>query len=355
MWNYGTKKMNKTLFCCLIIILLFFVGILGQKPNSKSSFGILKGQVWLGSPSEYAPKITILIQGNGIKKEIISGNGDYSVNLPEGLYSLSTAETFDNYSFKRAKFRIKANQTTYVSVDPPLKISLITSNDEILKEPKPYYSQLKFFNTSKLDLQIRYFEKKNSGKITEYKNALVTYDALSIYGDKITIDKKDKIVAEGQNVILENNGERSRATWLRFEIKNGEPIIQITKGAIIGIKGNAKLENGLVSLQLDALRNKPDKTGSNFANTLSFQDMKNKVKFVSNYYEVIIEGDNEILLDGTGWVESDKTKGKREATTFTAKIRDYGEANLESEFSINIFSYSFKSKLNNGSLQFLKN
>lgn len=223
--------MKKTLFCYLLIILLFFGGILGQEPNSKSSFGMLKGQVWLGSPSEYAPKVTILILGNGIKKEIISGNGDYSLNLPEGLYSLSTAETFDNYSFKRAKFRIKANQTTYVSVGPPLKISLITSNNEIVKEPKPYYSRIKLFNhNSKLDLQIRYFEKKINGKVTEYKRALVTYDALSISGDKITIDKKNRIVIGGGNVILENNGESYRAILVSLEIKQGKPIVQVTKG-----------------------------------------------------------------------------------------------------------------------------
>lgn len=365
--------MRKILLCCFLISFFFSGQNFAQKKKldiqesaKKPNLGLLKGQVWLGSPSEYAPKVTILILGNGIKKEIVSGNGVYSVNLPEGLYSLSTAETFDNYSFKRAKFRIKANQTTYLSIDPPLRISAILTyldkegfRDKYVTEPKPHYFRLKLpNNNSELDLQIRYFEKKNNGKITEYKKALVTYDTLSIYSDKITLDKKNKIVAEGKNVVLEDGEKRERVSKVSLEIKNGNPIMQITKGAIIGIKGNAQLEKGLATLQFNASRDELDKTSPNFANTLLFQDEKNNIKFVSNYYTVVFEEDNEIILDGTGCVETNKTVGKCYPVGFVAKIKWFEEINLDSEFSINfnsVNSYSFKSKLESRSIDILRN
>ncbi len=65
--------------------------------------------------------------------------------------------------------------------------------------------------------------------ITEYENATLSYNNLTIIAQRISYDRSSsKIKAEGfsERVLVDNNGNRNRANKVSIEFRDGFPIIQ---------------------------------------------------------------------------------------------------------------------------------
>lgn len=183
---------------------------------------------------EIMPFIEVLIEGNGIRRELaFKGTGEeYEqgglVELPVGLYRVTSRNT-NYFDFRRASFRIQPGRVTRINVYPLRAVlaQMLTSNgrDRYLTAPKPRYDlySVPHGPDKESGMLVRYDKKHKRGEYVNYSEAMVSYDALAIYAPKIRFDRKQfTLTAEG-NVILEDGTQRIKVNSVTVRFKNGAP------------------------------------------------------------------------------------------------------------------------------------
>lgn len=182
------------------------------------------------------PKPTILVRSvtGSVTRILPDENGNYQTKLPVGIYQV-TAEVANWYPFRRAAFRVGANSISMINIVPALEYSVrgttVSTKKSIDRRlPPPKYDSISVPQSSSefLDLLIQFDKKRSVNGKTEYYGAVLSYDLLTIYADRISLNNKTlRARASGERVIVEDGKQSYRVRDAEVNFKAGEPILEL--------------------------------------------------------------------------------------------------------------------------------
>lgn len=219
--------------------------------------GKLKGNVVTSLGSVF-PQMTVVIEGQNSQWEIVTDRtGAYEVDLPEGIYKLSTKKVEGWIPFKRAAFRVKAGNSLILNIvldethfDADCNLYIPHSNvlidvqtgetthtdpqfqgtlDKEIEEEKMDYEAFSLPNSSEpeLDLFVRFNQRQECGNVIEYKKVMVSYNALTVYADHVRFGRKLFELKASGNVILEDGQQQFRLAQVEVRFKEGHPLVVV--------------------------------------------------------------------------------------------------------------------------------
>lgn len=221
--------------------LIVIVGLLGFINSSAAQ---QTGKVQISSlnlKDEIVPFIDVIIEGNGITRKLMTkGLGDEYENgglleLPVGIYGV-TSRNGNYFEFRRALFRVEPGTVTRINVYPLLyvreQILMSDGSDRYDLAPTPVYDVYNVPHGPNKDMSmlVRYGKKSKSGDDVDYESraladgkVMVSYDALSIYADKVRFDHKKFTLTAFGDVIVEDGTQRIKADSVTVRFNNGTP------------------------------------------------------------------------------------------------------------------------------------
>jgi Carboxypeptidase regulatory-like domain len=183
------------------------------------------------------PEITVEnVETRAVTKIEPDSNGDYQTELPIGIYRIGVNVT-NFYPFRRAVFSISPGKTIMINVVPALRYlvrgTTVSTKEPVDKiAPKPIYDSFSIpqSRSGLLNMLIRFDKKRTVGDTIEYQNAVLSYDALTIYADKLRFRRKMlRARAVGTNVVVENDGQRVQVKSAELDFKAGRPIVKLER------------------------------------------------------------------------------------------------------------------------------
>ncbi len=196
------------------------ISSLGLPPSARSAgaeSAILQGSVRDYNGAAYVcDSCAVTVTSPGFRKTtILDDRGTFRMELPPGLYSITT-EIPRTYPLKRAAFRLNAGETVTLDLVPRLRILGIETEitDEGMRDS---VHQAKPLQHEELDLDpqgrmraILEFERREARRKTvTYGEAVLTYDSVTVYADKIAYNSASKrLEATGDRVVVDSGGTR---------------------------------------------------------------------------------------------------------------------------------------------------
>lgn len=225
--------------------LIVIVGLLLCFINSSAAQQTGKVQISsLNVKGEIVSFIDVIIEGNGIKRELETiGVGDEYENgglveLPVGIYRI-TSRNGNYFEFRRAAFRVRPGTMTRINVCPLLYVRMQMlmedGSDRYVVAPKPTYDVYHVPHSPDKDIsmEVRYGKKRKTGNSVDYESSaladrkvMVSYDALSIYADKLRFDRKQFTLSASGDVIIEDGTQRINANSVTVRFNNGQPEVK---------------------------------------------------------------------------------------------------------------------------------
>lgn len=197
----------------------------------------------LNLKDEIVPFINIVIKGNGIRRELATvGTGDEYENgglveLPVGVYRV-TSRKGNYFDFRRSKFRVRPGAVTRINVYPLIRVRtqmlMSDGSDRYVFARRPSYDVYDIPHSADkaINLFVRYDKKRGRGEYVDYGvanhgdgNVMVSYDALSLYADRVRLDRKNFTLTAQGNVTLEDGTQRIKANNVTVRFNNGAPEI----------------------------------------------------------------------------------------------------------------------------------
>ena len=185
------------------------------------------------------PHAGVIVESRQIKRELVTNKeGAYEVELPSGIYQIST-NIPAYYPFRRATFCVQPGVVTTINMAPVLRVLAIGlevtssgSREPITTAPPPKYESFSPPQSSgpRLDLLVRFSKRRKRGSNIEYAGAVASYNALTIYADKMRLEPKtSNLKAEG-NVVVEDGKQRLQTNRAELEFKaGGQPILKLAQ------------------------------------------------------------------------------------------------------------------------------
>lgn len=224
-----------------LALFTFSFALGGQTSQSESAqTGTLKVTVF-DTIDRIVPNITVVIQGNGVKRTFVSGEQEsHEFDLPAGVYTITSEMGYGYYyPFKRAPVSIHSGTTTLINVLAPIRVLMTgtTVGTESVTQlaPEPKYETIRIPNSSapELTLVVQYDQKREQGMVFEYKDGarpfsgvIVTYDALTVIADVIRIDKETLRIEAMGNAIIEDGKKRNHFQEKRITFREGKVIVE---------------------------------------------------------------------------------------------------------------------------------
>jgi hypothetical protein len=164
------------------------------------------------------PGINVRFKSNQIEKSIITNDsGGYSINLPTGIFDISIEEYYNYEPFQRAKLNIQCEDELIINIFPFFK--RITHNSKGQDHQFSIISK-EWIPDKRLNLVISYLNKEKKENTVAYKDAMLTYNNLTISADKLIQNfKSNTIIAEG-NIWLEDGKKRTNYEKLTIKFTN---------------------------------------------------------------------------------------------------------------------------------------
>lgn len=184
------------------------------------------------------PGLDILVEGQNLKRRYSLGVAEFAVALPPGIYQI-TATCNNFYPYRRSPLQVKSGEIIRINLLPALRILSVADgiDEKGAFEKYQYAPQVRYESflssiTSALtpQLLIRFDQRTRRSGYTEYTSKLNTtlmasYDALSIFADKIRFDEKSAVLEAEGDVVFENGKTRTRHSSLRIRFANGQAVI----------------------------------------------------------------------------------------------------------------------------------
>lgn len=209
-----------------------------QRSSSDQPMGKVRGTVMDSNGAVIViPKPTIIIEGGQTTKKVMPDeNGNYEIELPAGIYQIST-EIAGFYPFRRAAFRLQPGTSTVINVVPVARYLIrgttVSANEPIdIPAPSPKYESFSLPQSpaESLDLLIEFDKKRTHNVLIEYDRATVSYDVLTIYADKVCFNKKTlRLEASGDRVVVEDGKQRVEVKYVEVEFQAGLPTIKLMR------------------------------------------------------------------------------------------------------------------------------
>lgn len=177
------------------------------------AMGTIEGTVvtFVRNETAVIPNIEVIFKSDENEwKTTSKSDGEFSIELPEGIYEITTRDTLW-YPVKRGKIRIEPNKTIRLTLIPPNKGGSLL--------PPDYNLFSLSNNESNPDLVIQYYEKKINQKTNKYKFAILTSNETTIYAKQINFNKSDYSFEAIGVIFVEHNAKRNQAKKVtgRFE------------------------------------------------------------------------------------------------------------------------------------------
>jgi len=228
------------MFPSLISLLSIIIAASGsQSPQSQQPVGKVRISIF-DTIDRIVPNITITIQGNGVIHKFTSGEkAYYEFDLAPGIYTVISDKGNGYYfPFRRSAFKIESETTTLINVLPINRVltigTVIGDRDVTQLAPEPKYESLKVTDTSttEIGIVVQYDHKREQAKSIEYRDGarpfsgvVVTYGALTIIADVVSIDKVTLRVEAIGNVIVEDGKTRFQADRKVIEFRKGKAVL----------------------------------------------------------------------------------------------------------------------------------
>lgn len=171
----------------------------------------------------------VVIEGLNFRKSILpTDEGNYTFEVPPGIYTITTKQGVW-YSVKRAAFLVQPNETTVINLSPTIRVMAIflEVTSKGIREPvkynrEPKYEEFLPFSDSPFNVVIEYRKRKRDRSATEYRNAKLTYNNLSVFADILRFDKSKLLVEAKGNVTIDENGQRQKKQDATLQIAKVE-------------------------------------------------------------------------------------------------------------------------------------
>jgi len=226
----------------LVVIFIVVLGastLFAQEPKlgfpAIQSMGKVKGTVMDTNGAVIStPRPSIIFEGsNDVKTVAANDRGDYEITLPAGIYRVTT-EIPGFYPFRRAAFRVLRGSDTLINIVPTPRylvrgttVSARESAD--VAAPSPRYDE-PHVTEGPVSLLIQFQKKRRANGNIEYKGAILTYDALTIRADRLSLNKtRLRLKASGERVVVEDGEKRIQVKQARVTFKGGEPVLALTR------------------------------------------------------------------------------------------------------------------------------
>lgn len=239
------NRKSHILVAVAMSVFAFPVLSVGQGSNSTSN-GKIQFNVLL--PNDVLiPFLSVVVEGNSYRKEIsLSTVKPNSIDVPVGIYRVSSESGNYYYDFQRAAFRVQANTVTKVNIFPLLRVRsqmlMGDGSDRYEFAPKPKYDSLPVPASpdASLNMLIRYDKKQRvagslvyssnvgefrGGSSAKSRGVMVTYDTFAIYADRVRFDPTAFILYADGNVVVEDGQQRIHANTAVVKFKGGVPEI----------------------------------------------------------------------------------------------------------------------------------
>ncbi len=187
-------------------------------PESKNTdLATLQGSVRDYNGAVYVcDSCTVTVTGTGFQKTTaLDDRGTFRVELPSGLYTITT-QIPHTYPLKRAAFRLNPGETATLDLVPRLRVLAIETEvtEEGLKDtqqlaPPSRFEELDVDPKSQMKAIVEFERRDAAGERVVYRQAVLSYDTVTIYADNIAYDKASKgFEATGDRVTVDLGGTR---------------------------------------------------------------------------------------------------------------------------------------------------
>ena len=178
---------------------------------SQQENGKVTGTVVTPEKAAIADAAVIFSKDGKSWKTRADADGKYKINLPAGIYDISTQINYW-YPLFRAKISIQKNVNLHITLMPAPEVSDISLDltgkgisEKANRIVRPKYDSFQVGDKlPNLNLVIRFYRKKKQNK---YESAILTYDTTTISADKIEFDSKKFSFKATGNVFVENDGK----------------------------------------------------------------------------------------------------------------------------------------------------
>jgi hypothetical protein len=237
-----------------LLLGILLVTLLSLSPVfSQAGTGHIKGEVWYrpfvdrdnSFDNVAVPNCEVVFSSpSNPKKVVSSGDGHFEVDLPAGVYNatascMATPTSWEYHSAVRPDFEVKSGASALVNLLTLVKRS--RANKTGGQEQPEYKSEdlksefldLKMPNGQSRKILVRYLQRASSKELAEYQGrrdyrqdapASVTFDALAIYSDSITIEKPAMNVKAVGHVVVEDGKQRRQGNEASVEFSNPDPM-----------------------------------------------------------------------------------------------------------------------------------
>ncbi|MCC6453217.1 MAG: carboxypeptidase regulatory-like domain-containing protein [Acidobacteria bacterium] len=152
-------------------------------------------------------------------------SGEFSFDVPAGVYTITTKRT-QWFEVRRASFIVRAGETVMIDLRPRLYLrsqALVFTNKG-LRDVYEYAPQAKGeeflpFSDSPMNVFVEFETKQMSGNITEYREATLTYNDLSISANLIQVDRKALSVEATGRVTSDRDGTHKKSRSIKLKIE----------------------------------------------------------------------------------------------------------------------------------------
>jgi hypothetical protein len=217
--------MNIKTFSLFLAIIVFDCIIVAAQVKPVEH-GKVRGTVYDLTREVIVSDAEVTIEGEGIKRTFPAGIHlylEYEFYVPAGNYNITTKQNW-LYAVKRASFYVSAGKTKIINLYPSQRFSAIVlslDGDEVTYITPPKYAFLKIDNSAS-DAGIKFYDQKNGSTTIKYTSAQFTFDALTVLADEIIYNKKTKTFKFTGDVLIDDNGRRTKTKKAEIRFKNGK-------------------------------------------------------------------------------------------------------------------------------------
>ena len=225
---------------------------------TQGSSGRIKGEVWyrpfIDSANSFenvaVPNCEVVFRsGKNLKKIVSSGDGRFEADLPAGIYSATTncsmtPTSWQYHAAVRPDFEVKPGSNTMLNLMTLIKYAKAgksNSGKELLEyksnDLKSEFLALKGTAVPARRILVRYLRRAASKDLAEYEGrrdyrqhspASVSFDAISIYADSLTIEKPTLHVKAIGHVVVEDGKQRRNGNEATVEFDAPDPAATLT-------------------------------------------------------------------------------------------------------------------------------
>ena len=281
------------------------------------------------------PKVSVCITGaNGIWKVVSDMSGVYSIDLPNGTYTITTSVS----GFQRL---VRAPFTLLPQTEAIINLTLWASegaSHSSFRPPQFQYERVPLQMASS-ELLIQFTSANRLGETTNYGLVIITADQLTLRADQAVFDRvKSSITLEG-NVTIEDGKTTRGAHHARVDLTRDGIVVKVIKGSIVGVRGQGSIDKNNIDFDFNITA---DKTGY-----FKYRDKKEGIELVSTEIDslsTVNHGQNLLKFSGLGAVNG------MPAVRFTVVVGHDESGATADRLSIKFIGYTRADALTQGKI-----